>query len=365
MSLHLQRSRTRGFTLVELLVVIAIIGILVALLLPAVQAAREAARRMSCSNNLKQIALASHNYHDTFKTFPLSTGWHQESLFGIGRAGAWSDKVGMLPFLERNPEYDKINWGRGGGAYSRWERRSPQALSGRLPVFNCPSDGTEVDGGLGNHNYSINIGTSHSGPHTGTGSNRPRAMGDGSHNGMATYVFGHTKFSPRDRWWAPDDPPVRMATILDGTSNTAFYSEFLRKGPQIPWVATTDNKIARMQLYEWAGGSNTAQVRQNCLRQMSIVAQSRMDLRGTGWSWSFIQSGGSYSHVMMPNEKNCWSWQGDWKGSTLMSASSYHPGGVMVAFADGSAKLVPETVDSLVWWAIGTRNGGETENLSQ
>ena len=116
MSTNVQRSRkSRGFTLVELLVVIAIIGILVALLLPAVQAAREAARRMSCGNNLKQLALSLHNYHDVHKSFPFGI---RASTDGSGASqNGWGPSwyVGTLPFCEQQPMYDAFAWGRDDG----------------------------------------------------------------------------------------------------------------------------------------------------------------------------------------------------------------------------------------------------------
>ena len=373
-----RRRTTRGFTLVELLVVIAIIGVLVALLLPAVQAAREAARRMQCTNNLKQIALGMHNYHDTFGVFPISAGWHNAQIFGTaGRAGAFSDKVQILPFIERQTEYNGINFGdrkntgipgQLPGIYSPWHRdRSPLATSGKLPVFNCPSDPTVVDLGLSNHNYSINIGTSHFGPHDRTGltvSPRRAAEGDlnASTNGLASVHFYHFNNQPGNdgpNWWCCDDAAVTIASIQDGTSNTAAYSEFLRMPPNIPWQATNNNKIARLQLYGWAGGGSTAEMRADCLNKTDIQAISRMQLRGTGWAWTFIQAGATYSHTMMPNEKNCWSWDGDWRAKTLMSASSAHPGGVNVAMADGSVRNFADSVNPNIWWAIGTRNGDE------
>ena len=143
-----------GFTLIELLVVIAIIAILIALLLPAVQQAREAARRSQCKNNLKQIGLAMHNYHDVASQFPISIGWNPRNN---ERHGAFSDKVFLLPYLDRASEYSLTNvdqrpWDSGGWFGSE----NIQAHSGRLPVFNCPSQPYEVSGGASNFTYSIN-----------------------------------------------------------------------------------------------------------------------------------------------------------------------------------------------------------------
>ena len=132
------KSQWSAFTLVELLVVIAIIGVLVALLLPAVQAAREAARRMTCTNHLKQFGLAVHNYHDAFKVLPVSVGWVGQNLNGKG----WI--VSTLPFLEQQSLYDQFkpylkgNMSAGSGILDPGCRA---ALRTALPVFRCPSDG--------------------------------------------------------------------------------------------------------------------------------------------------------------------------------------------------------------------------------
>ena len=132
-----RKSRRRGFTLVELLVVIAIIGILVALLLPAVQAAREAARRMQCGNNLKQICLAFHNYHDAYRAFPISIAWGDS--YWDWRL-SYSDKVPLMPFVERDSEYKQAkmwapnNVGYGSGGYDclycpGWSNGNAQSFS--------------------------------------------------------------------------------------------------------------------------------------------------------------------------------------------------------------------------------------------
>lgn len=353
-------SRWRsGFTLVELLVVIAIIGILVALLLPAVQAAREAARRTQCNNNLKQIALGYHNYHDVYNGFPLCMAW------GDSAGGAYSgyaDKVYLLPFIERKAEFDRANmWGPdhipatdtwAGAYHSTWWGGNTQAFSGRLPVYNCPSNPNDFNGGPGNHTYSVNHGTSHHPPHDRTGS--PRAT-YGQHNGVA--AFQHAHHYRHGYTWL-NDPIMKMGRITDGTSNTALYSEFVIQNPNFNRGDTLDKRHWRAQVWSWADGGSTQEVRQACLNQLSL--SGRPDMRGSSWSWSFLGVGGAYNHTMLPNEKSCQSYEGDWWGSNLMAATSEHPGGVNVAKADGSVAFVTETVDRFVWWGMGTRNGGES-----
>ncbi len=337
-------SRRRGgFTLVELLVVIAIIGILVSLLLPAVQAAREAARRMQCTNNLKQIALATHNYSDTHKTFPINISW---SAWDTHQC-SFSDKVGLLPYLEQQTLWDKTDFTEFAFDPGGWHKgsaghRNLISQSVRLPVFNCPSMELDFAGGAANFTYATNHGTAR----LGIAGNVAMAS-NGRHNGIASYA------APRPGHWVQGDPPVTFAKVLDGTSNTAAYSEF---------VMGSNNRAHKSQVFDWADGPNTAATRLDCLTKGSIDP-GRIEMRGRAWAWSFMGVGTVYNHTMMPNERACHSYTDDWAGSNLMSASSRHKNGVNVAMTDGSVQFVPNTVDMIVWWAIGTRNGGEPQNL--
>ncbi len=332
----------RAFTLIELLVVIAIIAILIALLLPAVQQAREAARRTQCKNNLKQIGLALHNYHDVYNQFPISIGWGDNP---------WSDKVGLLPMLERSNEYNSIDsrqW-----VFSVWSGNSNRlAFSGRLPVFNCPSNGQpNANGPAANFNYAINQGVmnfSRDGITKTTG-------WDARHNGFASYTGSDS------RPWAPNvpsaDPPVTFSSITDGTSNSAAYAEF-------GMANFTPGPLGQrgMQTKTWVdGGKPHKLMRAECLAQTASQdpGGGRHNMRGHGWSWSFMGTGAVYSHNMNPNENGCHCHSGDWDGSSLMSASSYHTGGVQICLADGGVRFVSENIDNQTWVQLGVRNDGE------
>jgi prepilin-type processing-associated H-X9-DG protein len=345
---------------VELLVVIAIIGVLVALLLPAVQAAREAARRSSCSNNMKQIALAQHNYSDSFQVFATGSTWAAQPP---DREQNWSEKLALLPYLEQKNLLDNSQLvptaanPNGAQPYDPWGwhgNSNIQTQSVKLPVFNCPSNSTEHQAGRANFTYAVNCGTSHAPPHA-TGSQS--RMGDaGRINGMIAYM----DYGGCIAGCGNNDPMVKFASVKDGTTNTAFYSEFVISDTSKRDPA--DRLQQKYQIYNhWATGSNTAAVRQDCLAQGANFDTGRWQQRGAGWAWGFIGTGQVYAHNMLPNERSCEWWDGghDWYGRALMSASSEHPGGVNVALADGSVRIVNENVLADVWWAMGTRNGGE------
>ncbi|MFN0052239.1 MAG: DUF1559 domain-containing protein [Planctomycetales bacterium] len=338
---HVNRFlRRAGFTLIELLVVIAIIAVLIALLLPAVQQAREAARRSQCKNNLKQIGLAMHNYHDTFSQLPISVGWSRNSDF----RGAFSDKVYLLPYLDRSPEYQRTNFNQMAYDSGGWNGNDNiDTTSTRLPIFNCPSQANTAGGGPGNFTYAINHGTPFHAPHTSSGAN---FAGNGNHNGVASFVGG-----PGGDFWLVNDAPVRMGSLIDGASNTAAYAEFVLEMPGSTPAAL------KTQVHTWAGGNNTQQVRQDCLAKTDM--SGRPGMRGRAWAWSFMGVGSTYNHCMLPNEQPCHSYTDDWGGSSLMGASSQHTGGANLLMGDGSVRFVSENINAPTWWAIGTRGDNE------
>jgi len=288
-------NKRAGFTLVELLVVIAIIGILVALLLPAVQAAREAARRMSCSNNLKQIGLALHNYHDTYKTFPSGWFWTAAN----NETYAWS--VLILPYIEQSNLHDQLDANRTTmyqGLQGPNSAIIAQAAQSRLPSYMCPSDTGFTPPGLVH-------GDRHFGGGTGTA-----AAGLGNWlPGVSNYigVMGHRDVNNANLnsgvLFAQQG--VRMADILDGTSNTAAVGE-------------RDSKICRSGA--WVGIRNAG---------------------GNGSRGIYTSGGHSRPRVNAPDPMGAlWS-TNDGCGEGF---SSLHPGGAQFVYCDGSVNFLTETI---------------------
>lgn len=332
-------SSRKGFTLVELLVVIAIIGILIALLLPAVQAAREAARRSSCTNNLKQIVLAAHNYHDTLKKFPISVGWNVDPSNGDWtRRGAFSEKVMLLPYVEQQNAYDKTVFNsdpwdnRGWGGNGNIEGQSQ-----KFPFFICPSAGTETPGGdQGLHTYSVIIGTTPGIWPPGNGHNDKA-------NGMLA-VFG-----------VPDwlgNQNRKMATALDGTSNTLYYSEF---------VPDDGGNRKFYHIRDWISCDSVDECRTACINQTNWIEGGRRGLRGAGWAPAWSAFGSGISCTMAPNENTCHhrNGQSDWMIlNSIYTANSNHPAGVNAAVLDGSVNFFAETINVDIWRNYGTINDG-------
>jgi len=320
-----------GFTLVELLVVIAIIGVLVALLLPAVQSAREAARRMSCSNNLKQLGLAVQNYHDTFKQFP--SGCSNAALFGP------SAHVFLLPFIEQQNIFDLYDPADTSGAGTAVTNDIPAKF--RPKVFVCPSEPNKrTDTVLGWTNYHTNFGT-----WVGTGSKR----WDG--------LFG-PNFAAGG---AAAAPAIRFASITDGTSHTAAFAEVCN-GP------AGGNLDRKTDCFEYSGSisATPATARSTLLaqdwRSASTAGEWSPDWRWRGYPWregSVWRNG--YNHLLPPNSA-CWRANGDW-WQLISPASSFHPAGINAVFCDGSVRFVTETVDGAAWEAAGSRDGGESISL--
>lgn len=338
----MSRKETRGFTLVELLVVIAIIGVLVALLLPAVQAAREAARRTQCSNNMKQFGLAMHNYHDTFKSLPTAGYRWTGGLVGTqcqaqsgpsasSTSHAQSWVVSILPFIEQQPLRDQFFTGVSTlPSYGCWFRTRDtrpdthpvmaRVLATEIDAFRCPSDGGRKEGyrssddhaPIARMNYGVNGGAGNAWARTDA-----RAMLE-----RGPFHFGYAF-----------ERSIDFSAITDGTSNTVMLGEI-------------------------------------------VAAEHRRDTRGA-WAYSagpFI-SGGEPSYrdprILLPPNGNalddrfmdrpprCRADANDrylrcvgGGGRAFQTARSKHPGGVHVCLADGSVRFISETIEMQTWLAL-------------
>jgi prepilin-type N-terminal cleavage/methylation domain-containing protein/prepilin-type processing-associated H-X9-DG protein len=314
------RRQHRGFTLIELLVVIAIIAVLIALLLPAVQAAREAARRTQCVNNLKQLGLATANYTDANGALPPTAD----------NTWQWSMKPRILAQMEQVAAYNSINWSL---KYSDPGNTTIEYMT--ISSLLCPSDtnapaGTQNGLQIGYTSYPNNIGTYYK-------------NNNGVLDGPA-YVLGNPALGPA----------ITLALIVDGTSNTAIFSESLRGKNE-----TTS--VGRHQVYQtsdtFSGPVPLPTLAANCLASTTVIYGSN----GAFWLDNNCGKGGGYFHVLTPNKKSCFFniSSNISKTNSLISATSYHAGGVNVAFLDGSVRFVKDSVNPNSWWAIATYNGGE------
>ena len=295
------RNRDRvGFTLVELLVVIAIIGILIALLLPAVQAAREAARRSQCSNNIKQILLAVHNYHDTHKVFPMGHGNTHSGVTGYIMFD-WMART--LPYIEMEPLYQQIDFGVG---YNVVHATNNAAQKTTVVAFQCPSHAelpqwTTCCGGI--PGVADAGAASYSAITTHLVVNRADPLDPEEATGI---IYGLSR--------------LRMRDVLDGTSNTVAVSENY-----------SDYDIDRKNFLAGYG---------------SAYCPSSVCYLGKMWAFqNFITTAhGINRHII----------------SDSSAVESFHPGGAQFGLVDGSARFISETIDQLTLEALTTREGGET-----
>jgi prepilin-type N-terminal cleavage/methylation domain-containing protein len=344
--------RPVGFTLVELLVVIAIIGVLVALLLPAVQAARESARRTQCSNHQKQIGVALHAYHDVFGKFPYLRGGRNSAS---NRCGDYHGILGALPYMEEGARFDL--WANDStvhhpydNAYVPWQNQ----IVGML----CPSSNVPP-----NLNYPATMQRSY---HFSVGTTIIN-----NYNGVTNGLFGYqnpgTSSTP-----CPTAPTPAIhkgfRDIADGASNTIAVSE------KALGFTPKNTSIFGQSVFSFTAtslASNPA----SCL----ATAVNRKYITGTVSTWtagSLFGFGhphwGAFTTVLPPNSPSCFEGADNPSNrSGIFSVTSYHPGGALGCMADGSVHFFRETIDCGnygagsspnpgVWGALGTVNGGES-----
>ena len=389
-----------GFTLFELLVVIAIIGVLIALLLPAVQAAREAARRMQCTNNFKQLGIALHNYHDSMKTFPASRQGllrPRDSVFSTQVGVPWSSLMSwnwgtgavLLPFMEGLVSWESIRaqdrTGSGAAATNPWSNEVAPYLVHTPSAYRCPSDG-EVQ--LPSNFYTI------SGYRTSRTSLRV-SFGDGIWNsaerpdqgtGPKTYMRG--AFAPCHF--------KSFSAFNDGTSNTVVFSEKCCADTQSDGALSSSITVASNKVKSGLTAAITSiyasgRVVPSACLQNGYSSGDRTLLPSTSSIWggqrfgdgAFFESG--FNTVLPPNTPSC-AYNGSWG---IMTVSSYHVGGVNACLADGSVHFIPDSIDVGdlsadqggqdptsagrgnagpshygIWGALGTPDGGENNNFA-
>jgi len=309
---------------VELLVVIAIIGILVALLLPAIQAAREAARRSQCTNNLKQIALALHGYHDIHKTFMTVSGGIQTVAYGGGCPGwimstGFSWRTMILPQIEQQALYDRLDltkstqgcWPGGdtSGAFPRLGDADPAGRPGdtQIPTFLCPSDPTRPIGTEGPTNYA------------GIWGDRARPESDRG-------IFSRLK--------------VTMGHITDGTANTAMVGEVFR-GKACDHVYSGVGALNGQRCRRWAEETGHCGAATGVWNGSAWVGLAPNDPLNDRITWS---------------DNHC---AGCFQDTDRRPISSLHPGGALCAYGDASVHFIPDSVDGDLWRNTGSRAGQE------
>ncbi|MDR2756767.1 MAG: DUF1559 domain-containing protein [Planctomycetaceae bacterium] len=378
--------KKRAFTLVELLVVIAIIGVLIALLLPAVQAAREAARRMRCMNHLKQIVLAMHNYHSTHNAFPASRGGPQYSGYttttdlndkNTNRNHQWGAVTFALPFLEQSARYERLmssknSLGRMPPPWNNTTEANAIAdfYSEPLSLMACPSDGNASV--LHDLSGRLHVKTSYVTCH----GDFIRDPGPPVYNNQSVNDFSRGMLVPLKYH--------KIGACIDGTSNTIFYAE------RCPIDLNATHLIRGA-----VGISTTFLTNPNSCFALIDAGDRRIfdsgttllanELGFTAFDGRTLISG--FLTILPPNSPSCSN--NDVFGYGMVAATSYHPGGVNVALVDGGGQFVSDTVDCGntswspagtaaspnatgaptrksnygVWGAMGTRNGEESNRL--
>jgi len=329
--------RKRGFTLIELLVVIAIIAILIALLLPAVQQAREAARRTQCKNNLKQIGLALHNYESTFTVFPPGD---VSVNYGAGEIPQASTHAYILPYLDGGNNYNTFNF----NFQVNGNNNNANARVQNIPSYHCPSE----IGPITNNVAGLILAAS---------TNYVQCLGS-----IATQM--PTSPTPYHGVFFRNSS-TRIGHITDGTSNTAMFGE-IKKGPNNPvnpggsfLVVPAGDPRDFLVATNYGSAFTSAE---------QLAAPTACENRaGNAWAYRGLQYyrgllvATYYTHTLTPNARlrDCITTLPTSTFNGHLATRSYHVGGSHVVMADGSVRFASENVDGNIWRAVGSTRNGE------
>jgi prepilin-type N-terminal cleavage/methylation domain-containing protein/prepilin-type processing-associated H-X9-DG protein len=363
---HTFRTKKKsGFTLIELLVVIAIIAVLISLLLPAVQSAREAARRAQCVNNMKQIGLAMYNYESAMGTYPLGVslnarfGNANNSVGGPLNWGGWGANALQLPHIEGGALYNAINfnlspWNRFRAQYG-WDANYT-AFNTRIATYLCPSDPNSGVTSL--NSYLASTGTSTWGSTT------------GDSTGMFSYQVS-----------------CQISQVSDGTSNTVAYGESLcgnagnfintatdDRGSLASAVGDQDRSVVLTSATD-PGGAAMQNAATNMQLTLAGLAACNTEWNNTGrtvtptkgYRWGLGAVGMGMINTIVPPNSQQYKWNGcrfnartfNADGTNYSNVTSAHPGGANVMMGDGSVRFIKSTINMGTWMALGTRAGGE------
>lgn len=361
-----QSHRSSGFTLVELLVVIAIIGILVGLLLPAVQAAREAARRMQCSNRLKQITLAIHNYESANSALPAA-GVIPRANNAIARHYP-GIIVSLLPYIEQQARYDMIQTRLANAPHVDAGIFGGQEYESKLPEVTCPSEPNALNpsphANNARLNYMFNMGDGMFGLDAAW--HHPNYVGNQTRQGRLRGPFHADNF-------------LKIGAVTDGTSNTLAFSESASAaiGFWSPQVKGGSGEVSGIFDDAPQPQMNVAMCMANAINPAN---RNEYLVPSDTWRGNFFQTGSPWNGfhtVVPPNGPSCWPNKFG-SSAAIYTANSYHTGGVQVSLLDGSVKFMSDSIDCGnlnlsptptgrspygVWGALGTHQGGEVVSV--
>lgn len=286
----------RGFTIVELLAAIAIIGLLLALILPAIQQAREAARRTQCRSKLHQIGIAAHSYHDTQRAFPTGVSY-------------FSPHDQLLPHIGETARYNRMV-AEGDWRFVLWAQFMP------VDLYRCPSDPLSW-GEVASTNYALNVGSGYQ-------------------------MYGQNGFNV-------DHAAIRASDVEDGLSSTCMFTEVLH-GESYPgdrrriyWETVAANRPDELEIF--AG----------LCRSAPETAPAWQPPRGTEWVGMLVD----YNHILPPNNPTCKNGPSTQYQTGAHTSGSEHRSGANSLLGDGSVRFIVDSIDTDVWRALGSRNGGE------